>query len=75
MRELREVGEQRIRIHITGWGDNTDKWEPARSKRLRLAGATRGAVGGGALTLIAIVMILNLAARLVARIFAPKLGR
>jgi len=29
----------------------------------------------GALTLIAIVMILNLAARLVARIFAPKLGR
>ena len=37
-----EVGEQRIRIHITGWGDNTDKWEPARSKRLRLAGATRG---------------------------------
>ena len=29
----------------------------------------------GALTLIAIVMILNLIARLVARIFAPKLGR
>ncbi|MER3388816.1 MAG: phosphate ABC transporter permease PstA [Microcella sp.] len=29
----------------------------------------------GALTLIAIVMILNLGARLVARIFAPKLGR
>ena len=39
-----EVGEQRIRIHITGWGDNTDKWEPARSKRLRLAGATRGRI-------------------------------
>lgn len=29
----------------------------------------------GALTLILIVMLLNLAARLVARIFAPKLGR
>ena len=29
----------------------------------------------GALTLIAIVMILNLGARLIARIFAPKLGR
>lgn len=29
----------------------------------------------GALTLIAIVMLLNLVARLVARIFAPKLGR
>ena len=29
----------------------------------------------GALTLIAIVMILNLAARLIARAFAPKLGR
>lgn len=29
----------------------------------------------GALTLIAIVMILNLLARLVARLFAPKLGR
>ena len=29
----------------------------------------------GALTLIAIVMILNLAARLIARIFAPKYGR
>ncbi|HEY8590576.1 MAG TPA: phosphate ABC transporter permease PstA [Naasia sp.] len=29
----------------------------------------------GALTLIVIVMVLNLAARLIARIFAPKLGR
>jgi phosphate transport system permease protein len=29
----------------------------------------------GALTLILIVMVLNLAARLIARIFAPKLGR
>jgi len=29
----------------------------------------------GALTLIAIVMVLNLAARLIARIFSPKLGR
>jgi len=29
----------------------------------------------GALTLIAIVMLLNLGARLIARIFAPKLGR
>ncbi|MFZ2963187.1 MAG: phosphate ABC transporter permease PstA [Rhodoglobus sp.] len=29
----------------------------------------------GALTLIAIVMVLNLVARIVARIFAPKLGR
>ena len=29
----------------------------------------------GALTLIAIVMLLNLVARLIARTFAPKLGR
>ncbi len=29
----------------------------------------------GALTLVAIVMILNLVARLIARVFAPKLGR
>jgi phosphate transport system permease protein len=29
----------------------------------------------GALTLIAIVMLLNLAARLIARFFSPKLGR
>ena len=29
----------------------------------------------GALTLILIVMVLNLLARLIARLFAPKLGR
>ena len=29
----------------------------------------------GALTLILIVMLLNLAARVIARIFSPKLGR
>jgi phosphate transport system permease protein len=29
----------------------------------------------GALTLIVIVMVLNLVARLIARIFSPKLGR
>ena len=29
----------------------------------------------GALTLIVIVMVLNLIARLIAKIFAPKMGR
>jgi hypothetical protein len=36
-----EVGDQRVRYHITGWGDNTDKWAPARSKKLRLPGGAR----------------------------------
>ena len=36
-----EVGDQRVRYHITGWGENTDKWEPARSKKLRLPGGSR----------------------------------
>lgn len=36
-----EIGDQRVRYHITGWGDDTDKWEPARSKKLRLPGGAR----------------------------------
>ena len=37
-----EVGEKGVRYHIAGWDDNTDKWLPALSKKLRLPGGSEG---------------------------------
>jgi hypothetical protein len=37
-----EVGEKGVRYHLTGWGDQTDKWLTARSQMLRLPGGSRG---------------------------------
>jgi hypothetical protein len=34
-----EVGDQRVKVRVDNWGDSSDQWLPAFSKKLRMCGA------------------------------------